>query len=100
MAKNKKDDAVAITKIELKVGGKTIPLSLDEARELKGILSELFNDNTMVKKVYLRDYYPWWWNTPFYGTVTCGSTVDSSTWKGNTAGETLYLTSGTTTEIT
>ena len=77
---------VEIKKIILKIGKKEIPLSLEEAKELKRILADMFEKQDVIivgqpypaypYLVYPRKYTYWTWNdTSSVGsyTLTCNS---------------------------
>ena len=77
-----------IEKIILKVSGKEIELSVDEAKQLKELLGEMFDkgkDNTVyipitTPYIYRERYYP---EPPYYPYVT---------WSCNTDGNCVTLT--------
>lgn len=70
-----------IEKITLNIGRKTVELSVEEAKELKAVLSTLFGADKVkyvTKEVHhdhypYRPYYPYYW----YGT-TCGNSISLS----------------------
>lgn len=66
----KDDEGVSIQKVVLNICGKTIELSVEEARDLKNVLNNLFGSP------YTTTYVPTWYSTyPTYSTytITCGS---------------------------
>ena len=75
---------VELEKIVLKIGGKEIELSLEEAEGLKKVLDNLFHINTpypIYTPIYIeREPYrtPWRINDVWYGNTT-GSTLCLST---------------------
>lgn len=80
-----KSNGVKISKIELKIGDKTISLSPEEAKELNKMLSDLFGTNpAIVKEIIYHEHYPlhpWpyvYWSTHYVdnGTITVASTWD------------------------
>ena len=82
MPKNQ-ESAVEVKRVVLKIAGKEIALSVEQAKELRDILSKTFGDGKVVHK-----HFPLWWpyTTWTYGTNSCSS--------GNTAIDphTVYLT--------
>ena len=61
---------VTISRINIRIGDKEIPLTLDEAQELRQILDETFGQKTV--------FYPLWWERPYIRhweapTITCSS---------------------------
>ena len=91
-----------ITNIELGVGGKKINLSMEEAKELKTILNELFaNSDTPMPTPYPAPYYipdrryrpacweyrPWevTWTSESYPTISGGTTHISGDTDWNTS---------------
>lgn len=68
-----------IEKITLTIGRKTVELTVDEAKQLKGILAELFGADKVEYVTrdihHYRDpykIYPLWWGT------TCGTNISLS----------------------
>lgn len=62
-----------IKKIELKLGGKTITLTPEEAKQLKVALNELFG-REVVKEIHHHDYPPYWyWQQPVWTSQTYGT---------------------------
>ena len=74
---------MALKKITLEVGKKTIELNPEEAKELKHILCELFGSEIVVKEVHHHDrWWPNYWtsnivycNTPHQQISTDGSNL-------------------------
>lgn len=68
---------VSIEKIELKIGNKTIPLSLEEAKELKDALAQLFPAPIAPSPTIIyRDYHPWRaWRGPYWQSDRIGPTL-------------------------
>lgn len=76
-------EKIEISKVTLKVGGKDIELTLEQARELKDVLGELFPEKTVpfttpIQPILIEPYYPRPWhqwevwygdNTPY--TISC-----------------------------
>lgn len=48
----------AIKKIELDLGGKTVTLTPEQAKNLKDALDDLFGKEIIVKKEYIHDSFP------------------------------------------
>ena len=91
----------AIQKIVLQIGRKTLELSPAEAKDLHGILDELYGDKVV------RHTWPQWYYqstptiTPYWQITTCGSTGStgangSTTGALNTDASVLYLSSTNT----
>jgi hypothetical protein len=92
-----------ITKLVLEVGGKKLEFTPEEAKELKGILSDLFGGD---KTVYVDRWHGYWPHytptyypaTPFYcssgniqGTISAtgsASTYAGTAWTGSMQGTT------------
>jgi len=91
MTKKLKD--VKVSKIEIEIGDKKIPLSLEEAKELSQILTELFGKSITPipypQIVYIRErLYPWTythWESPVYGSSNQTVTLRASPDVGNTS---------------
>jgi hypothetical protein len=61
-------EEVKVTKITMEVGGKTITLSVDDAKKVRDALNEIFGTPTDIKvleKEIIRDHYP-----PYYPCIT------------------------------
>ena len=82
MPKNQ-ESAVEVKRVVLKIAGKEIALSVEQAKELRDILSETFGDG----RVELGHFYTGW---P-YGLWRCG-TDRSSSGGTNISSPTFYLT--------
>ena len=63
MAKNGSDEAVEVKKLVIRVGGKDLGFSLDEAKQLHAALEELFGEKIVVKEVH-HNQPIWYWNYP------------------------------------
>jgi hypothetical protein len=71
------NNKIEVAKIDIKIGDKTISLKPEQAKELKKILNEMFEES--VDKVIHEHRY--WWNYPWYSnpyphiypqwTITC-----------------------------
>ena len=90
-------DKPSIKKIVFNVHGKTLELTSDEAKELKGILSDLFGEREIQYVDRWHVNYPW---TYPHWTYTAGGTFagQSGTLTGNstdTVSNTLYLNAQT-----
>jgi hypothetical protein len=71
------DATISISKIIIKIGETEISLSLDEARELKNKLGELFPNDFIYPSPYVIPYSP---NNPYpYWTITVGDTSSITT---------------------
>lgn len=73
-----KEQSAEIKRIVLNLGGKEVSLTIEQAKKLKEILSEMFGKD-VVKEIYHHDHYPHWywhWSAPAF---TYGS---NSTAKG------------------
>jgi hypothetical protein len=57
-------DKVRLGKVEVKMGAKSVTLTIDQARELCALLKGLFGDDA-TKIVHTHDY---WYNPPWYVT--------------------------------
>jgi hypothetical protein len=74
-------DKIEVSKIDIKIGDKTISLRPEQAKELKKILNEMFEESH--DKV-IHEHRYWWWNQPYYTnpypywTITAGSTLGNS----------------------
>lgn len=86
-----------IKKIVLKIGKKEISLTTKEAKELKGVLGDLFGDDI---HHYHHDHYPTWPYRHWHWTDTVMTATDGITGSINCVGssavsnattETLYL---------
>uniref|UniRef100_A0A6M3L7H4 Uncharacterized protein n=1 Tax=viral metagenome TaxID=1070528 RepID=A0A6M3L7H4_9ZZZZ len=81
-----KSESVEITKIKLNLGGKEIELTVEQARNLKKSLDDLFGKE-IVREIY-RNSSPYWYYYPVYPTYpqitytytsnTCGVAVGQS----------------------
>src|SRR6476659_8351518 len=94
-------DKVEVAKIDIKIGDKTISLKPEQAKELKKVLNEMFEES--VDKVVHEHRY--WWNYPWYTrtptvtlpqwTISCGgnntTSVYSSDISQNASNVTLCL---------
>lgn len=85
-------DKIEVAKIHIKIGDKTISLKPEQAKELKKILNEMFEESH--DKVIHE--YRYWWNFPILGTpyypqwtITCGDTgiATSGTALGNASND-------------
>ena len=74
----KKEQEIKINKVEIKIGDKTLSLSIEEVLELKNILNKYFgltsieqcyNPITIINPMYI-PYVPLWNDAPPW-TVTC-----------------------------
>ena len=54
-----------IKKVTIQIGSKEIELTVEEAKELRAALGELFQKE-VVKEV-IHDYHPWRWQGPWWG---------------------------------
>jgi hypothetical protein len=83
----------SIKEIVFNVRGKELKLSSDEAKELKGILEDLFGGSHVVHSHEYIPYQPW---SPWRGTFWCNTTSNYSLPDGATSGgnlnNTAYLT--------
>lgn len=63
MATATKDKEIKITNVVLQIGGKTIELSVEDAKKLRDALSDLFQKEVVREEHHHHDYhrYPWWW---------------------------------------
>lgn len=86
------NDKISISKVEIDINGKKLELSTDEAKQLKNILVEFFEDDKSDSAPYYIPYpyhvpYEWprptWEYDPWTVRYTYGGTADS--------GNTLYL---------
>lgn len=77
----KTNDKIEVKKIDIKIGDNTISLKPEQAKELKKILNEMFEES------HDKTIHHYWWNYPIYTqpwtpnwTITCGGTsyVDST----------------------
>jgi hypothetical protein len=60
------ENKIEVHKIEIKIGDKTISLKPEQAKELKKILNEMFEEQKVVH--HHHDHYRYWWhNYPYYG---------------------------------
>lgn len=77
----KEKEAVAIQKIDIKIGQKTLSLTPEQAKELKQILNDMFEEKVVHEHHHHSERY--WWNWPTYSsmpaplpyekwTITCG----------------------------
>lgn len=68
------NEKVEIKKVVLKLGDKEVSLSIEEAKKLKELLSELFGKD-VVKEVriehheHYRPNWYWDWQRPYYSTI-------------------------------
>jgi len=91
-----------IKNVELDLAGKTIKLSVKQARELRDILNETFPDNESVREIVYRDRYwrPCWnYSTP---TVTYGPEIsyNGDKWNGRVENSgTLQLSTSSLDEL-
>ena len=58
----KTSDKIQLGKVEVKMGARTVDLTVDQARELCALLKALFGDDT-TKMVHVHDY---WYRRPWY----------------------------------
>ncbi len=75
---------IEVSKVEIKIGKKIIPLSLEEAKELKDILNETFPDPS---PTIINNYPNRWWHEPIINyplaprwgtTVTCNANGENT----------------------
>ena len=70
---------IKIDSLNIKIGGREIELSLDEAKKLHKALSEIFTVDKKVEHVHHYDYYRYWpqyYSQPVYkdyGIVYCST---------------------------
>ena len=71
-----KEKEIGIENINLSIGGKTIPLTLEQAQELKTVLEKLFPAPVVVTQNRYVPYIPWsppyrpWYDGPrWYSTM-------------------------------
>jgi len=86
---------IEIKRIVLKVGDNEVVLSLEEARELKEILGELFGKDTTTIVIPSSPIYietnPYRWTHPYNPYVPTYPTYPTITWQTYTTnGNTLY----------
>ena len=88
-------ERIQLGKIEVKMGAKTVVLTVEQARELSALLKGLFGDDS-TKIVHVHDY---WYQRPWYMGPTWSYT--GSNWdvvaNTTTGTYTLNLTSATQT---
>lgn len=79
---------VKVSKVEVQIAGKTLSLSVEQARELRDILCDTFPTDT--KEVIYREYYPYRrWRTVYLDASTTDATCNTTS---NVSTDTLYLT--------
>lgn len=71
---------IELKNIEIKVGEKTLNLSLEQARELKSILTELLPDCKVITEPIYIPARPWWYDYPFthWDVLRSGTTISFS----------------------
>lgn len=75
-----KKSEMKIEKISIKMGDKTVELTLEQAKELKDILNDTFPEPvvnqpaTFPYPIYIERPYPYWKQ---WDTVWCGNTINS-----------------------
>ncbi len=84
-------DKPAIKKIVFNVGGKTLELSKDEAKELKDILSDLFGEIKYVDRWHYHWPYSSWTIPCQSGAATIMGNLSSSNPGTAVTSNTLYL---------
>lgn len=70
-------EGIAIENIDIKIGNKTISLKPEQAKELKRILNEMFEE----KVVHEHHWNKYWWNYPYVTplwTATCDVTTSGT----------------------
>ena len=79
----------AIKKIELDLGGKTVSLTPQQAKNLKDALDDLFGKEIIkvIEKEYIRDLYPipypapyrpcWEYQPHYYDRITCDANTSA-----------------------
>ena len=86
MSKEKRSE---VKKIVLEIDGKEINLTVDQAKELKKILSDMFGvDRTYHNPFYVESpkrYYDWFYWRPYY--VTSSGSSDSTVYLSTTTGK-------------
>ena len=80
-----KEGKIRLGKVDIKMGEKTVSLTVDQARELCALLKGLFGDDA-TKIVHVRDY---WYPRPWY--------VSGPTWEYSGTQWTTKLTNTTST---
>lgn len=71
-----KNDKIEISKVEIKIAGEVLKLTLQQARELKGILNDTFPEPSIniSYPVYVRPYtQPY--ISPLYPSWTCSTST-------------------------
>lgn len=57
----KKEKEIKLEKLVLNVDGTKIPLTLDQAKKLKDILSDLFGKEIVKEVIHDHHYHDWWY---------------------------------------
>lgn len=88
-----KNDKIEVQKIDIKIGDKTISLKPEQAKELKKILNEMFEESTE------KTTHHYWWHWPTYSqpytphyspwTITCGGSGGATYTTGSTISNTM-----------
>lgn len=93
-----KNNKVEISKINIRIGDKEIPLTLEEAQELRQILDETFGQKTVFypsTPIYIERPRPWrYWKptiTTTSGTSSKAATYTLTAGGANSAINTAYL---------
>lgn len=94
-----KNDKIEVQKIDIKIGDKTISLKPEQAKELKKILNEMFEESPASPDKTVHHY---WWHWPTYvepyrpyqpsyspWTITCGGGVGTSYTTSNAISSTM-----------
>ncbi len=77
-------DKIEVHKIDIKIGDKVISLKPEQAKELKRILNEMFEEKVIHE--HHHDYYRYWWNYPICTTSTTPTPMWQITWAGQSGG--------------
>lgn len=82
----KNENKIEVHKIDIKIGDKVISLKPEQAKELKKILNEMFEEQKVVH--HHHDHYRYWWTQPTYvhanpyptpyWTVTCQNAMQAT----------------------
>ena len=81
------EEKIQLGKIEVKMGAKTVVLTVEQARELSALLKGLFRDDS-TKMVHVRDY---WYLRPWYMGPTWSYTGSNWTAAADTTTGTYSL---------
>lgn len=76
----KNNDAVEVSRLQIKVAGTTLNLTIDEAKKLKGALEELFGAVKVEKEFitvpyYIKQYPAWQYPWTYISYTTAGSST-------------------------